>query len=67
MATKKPEATAVDTKSDITAVEWIEPAPGQPAPMPQQGGAYIRHADGSLVLEHRTDDSEPAAVPAQET
>lgn len=26
-------------------------------PMPQQGGSYIRQADGSLVLESRTEDA----------
>jgi len=26
-------------------------------PMPQQGGSYIRQADGTLVLESRTEDT----------
>jgi gentisate 1,2-dioxygenase len=58
------QATQVNT-ADGSAVEWIEPAAGQPAPMPQQGGSYIRLPDGSLVLEHRTEDNAPAAVPVR--
>lgn len=57
------QATHVDT-SGATASGWIEPAPAQqPAAMPQQGGSYTRLPDGTLVLEERTEDPEPAAVP----
>lgn len=58
------KATHVDTEG-VTVVEWIEPAPGQPAPMPQKGGSYTRLTDGTLVLQERTEDPEPAAVPVQ--
>ncbi len=58
-------ATQVDTADGVTVVEWIEPAPGQPAPMPQLGGSYTRLPDGTLVLQERTEDPEPAAVPVQ--
>lgn len=57
------QATQVNT-ADGSAVQWIEPAPGEPAPMPLRGGAYIRMPDGTLVLEECTQDNPPGAVPA---
>lgn len=61
---KKNAATQVDTEdagnTGATIAEWIEPGPGEPVPMPQQGGAYVRRSDGTLVLEHRTQPADDA-------